>query len=219
MIDTNERRDSIRPLNKNVKTMVIREDSQKTEDGILLAEGSDDFGHQVRFKEDKLYIVEVLEKSKECMDITPDSGYAIVFQLSGFGIPTHEKGYIKMIHESMLLMSSKTKVFNEKTIVPGEGRALVRITSTKVEELDMEDSEVITNVGMEDNIKFEAPTLGGVVISVAKNVDWVVPGDKIRFDSYIGSEILIGDETYRMVQVDELLAKIVDNEPATNEAN
>ena len=205
MIDKKEFRDSIIPVNKHVAVLFEEIEQRKSKGGILIPSSIADF--DVTFKGEKIYKVRILRKADNCSPLIPDSGYALINQLSGFGIRTIEPGYVKLVKDTSILMMSKTKEFTEKSICPGVGRALVKVTSKLVQT----ESGIIIPKGAQETVSYDAATLGGVVVSVSEDIIWLKIGVEVRFDCYMGTEIHIGDDEYRLVLEDEILAEIVNN--------
>lgn len=205
MIDKKEFRDSVVPVNKHVSVLFKEQEQRKSEGGIIIPSTVSD--NSVTFKGEKIYKVQILKKADNCSETIPSEGYALINQLSGFGIRTIEPGYVKLVHENSILMTSPTKDFTENTIEPGQGRALVRVTS----KLSQTESGIIIPKEATSQLSYDAATLGGEVISVSKDITWINVGMSIRFDCYMGTEIFIGDDEYRLVLESEILAKIVPN--------
>lgn len=205
MIDRKEKQGSIVPVNKNVLVKFVSVEENKTKAGIILPEES--LNKNIYFKGDKVYKVEVLQKSDDCAEHTPSNGFAIVNQLSGFGIPTVEEGYVKIVPETELLMKSNDKDFKIGNILPQMGRALVKVTTQE----EKTAGGIIAPKGANTNMNWSSATLGGEIISVSPDweCDYVV-GDTIRFDAYMGTDISIDGEIYRLVIGNLVLCKIVD---------
>lgn len=201
MIDKKEKQSSIKPVNKHVVVKFVELEEKKTASGVIIPKGTFE---QVKFKGDKVYKVEILRKAEDCQEFIPSEGYALVNQLAGFGIPTVEEGYVKVVPESLLLMTSKEKEFKVENIQPQYQRALVKVTS----KTDKTDSGIIIPEEANDNVKWDAMTLGGEVAAVSPDIKFLKKGDKIRWDSYMGTEIYISGEEYRLVLESEIIAKI-----------
>lgn len=205
MWDKKEKQGSIKPINKHVSVLFTEVEERKSTGGIIIPKSVSD--NQVTFKNEVIYKVEILKKAEDCDSMIPEKGFALMNQLSGFGIPTVEPGYVKIVHENSLLMLSETKEFNTQTIKPGQGRALVEVTS----KVNKTESGILIPDGAQVSAKYDAATLGGKVISVADNIKSLKVGDTIRFDCYMGTEIFIEDKEYRMVLECEVIAKIEDD--------
>ena len=205
MIDRKEKQSSIIPVKKHVLVKFVALEEKKTAAGVIVPKGSMD---HIVFKEDKIYLVEILRKANDCKDWIPSNGFAIVNQLAGYGIPTVEDGYVKIVPESLILMTSKTKEMKLTEITPMYKRALVKINS-KVEKTES-GLYVPSNAKM--NTNWDAATLGGEVVGVSPDIEDLKIGEHIRFDAYMGTEIHIEGEEYRLVLEDEIIAKISQDE-------
>lgn len=203
MLDKKELRESILPVNRHVSVLFEEIEERKSSGGILIPSTAG--AHEVTFKGERIYKVKMLKKAQDCWEHIPSEGYGLIHQLSGFGIRTVEPGYVKIVNENSILMTSKTKDFTEESIVPGKGRALVRITSKMSET----ESGIIVPKDATMNVSYDAATLGGQVISVSRDITWLKPGMNIRFDCYMGTEIFIGGQEYRLVLEDEIIAQIL----------
>ncbi len=202
MIDKKESQESIIPINGYVMVKFVALEEKKTAAGIIVPEGT---FNNVIFKEDKIYKVEILKKSADCKDSIPVGHFALANQLSGFGVPTIEPGYIKLLHETSILMTNVDKEFSINTIVPHTGRALVEVTS----KTDHTESGIYIPDGASLNTNFDASTLGGKVIAVSDDFSHGIRvGDHIRWDSYMGTQINIGSKEYRLVLTGEVVAII-----------
>lgn len=202
-----EKTTAIHPVRQDVKVRILPPKEIKTASGIILPgkERGD------TFKEILTYEAEVLEVSGLVpTEYTPTVGDIVIVDVfAGVAIPTIEKEqYIKLIPYSMLTAkkTNELQTLDPLKLEPLFERILVE-TFTPEEEVT--ESGIIIPGESAKNL-YDATTRPAKVIAVSKDIDWVKPGEYIRFEDGVGLPITVnGDSTkYKLIVKYDVLAKV-----------